>query len=64
MTFAWMTRWLFLNKDLVPLHFFTVGSIGLAVITVMNIVLFFRLLKSDFFLSMPVAENNNNNKIE
>ncbi|XP_067934432.1 TLC domain-containing protein 2-like [Watersipora subatra] len=48
MTFAWMTRWLFLNKDLVPLVFFTIGSIGLAVVTLMTIVLFYRLLKSDF----------------
>ena len=58
MTFAWMTRWLFLNKDLIPLPFFTVGSIGLAVMTAMNIVLFYRLLKSDFFLAMPPTEMN------
>jgi len=57
MTFAWMTRWLFLNKDLIPLPFFTVGSIGLAVITAMNIVLFYRLLKTDFFRSMPTEMN-------
>ena len=29
---GWMTRWLTVNRDQIPLAFFTVGSIGLAVI--------------------------------
>jgi hypothetical protein len=45
---AWMSRWLLINKDLIPLVFYTLGSIGLAVMTIMNIVLFYRLLQSDF----------------
>lgn len=57
MTFAWMTRWLFLNKDLVPLAFFSIGSMGLAIITVMNIVLFYRLLKSDFLHTALPTDN-------
>ncbi|XP_052224242.1 TLC domain-containing protein 2-like isoform X2 [Dreissena polymorpha] len=48
LTLAWMTRWIVINKDLVPLPFYTVGSLGLATMTVMNIILFYRLLKSDF----------------
>ncbi|XP_048746766.1 TLC domain-containing protein 2-like [Ostrea edulis] len=45
---AWMSRWLLINKDLIPLVFYSLGSIGLAVMTVMNIILFYRLLQSDF----------------
>ncbi|BFZ18470.1 hypothetical protein BsWGS_21508 [Bradybaena similaris] len=45
---SWMTRWIVINKDLVPLIFYTMGSVGLAVIVAMNIVLFYRLLRSDF----------------
>ncbi|KAG7484070.1 hypothetical protein MATL_G00045210 [Megalops atlanticus] len=47
-TLAWMTRWLVLNRDRVPLFSYTVGSVGLAIMTAMNIVLFYRLLRSDF----------------
>ncbi|KAG7478770.1 TLC domain-containing protein 2 [Solea senegalensis] len=47
-TLAWMTRWLVLNRDKVPLLAYTLGSVGMAIMTVMNIVLFYRLLKSDF----------------
>lgn len=94
-TLAWMTRWIVVNRDLIPLLFYSIGSIGtnrvlnlnfrnhrlsvnvtlswacwnsdkrttfvtpslnsfccfiagLAIVTVMNIVLFGRLLRSDF----------------
>ncbi|XP_030634485.1 TLC domain-containing protein 2 [Chanos chanos] len=50
-TLAWMTRWLVLNRDNVPLFSYTVGSVGLAIMTAMNIVLFYRLLRSDFLKS-------------
>lgn len=50
-TLAWMTRWLVLNRDKVPLVAYTLGSVGLAIMTVMNIVLFYRLLRSDFLKS-------------
>ncbi|XP_019741410.1 TLC domain-containing protein 2 [Hippocampus comes] len=50
-TLAWMTRWLVLNRDKVPLMAYTLGSVGLAIMTVMNIVLFYRLLRSDFLKS-------------
>ncbi|KAK7087822.1 TLC domain-containing protein 2-like [Littorina saxatilis] len=46
---AWMTRWIVINKDSVPLVFYSMGSIGLAIMTLMNITLFYRLLRSDFF---------------
>ncbi|XP_056139239.1 TLC domain-containing protein 2 [Lampris incognitus] len=50
-TLAWMTRWLVLNRDKVPLLAYTVGSVGMAIMTAMNIVLFCRLLRSDFLKS-------------
>ena len=45
---GWMTRWLTVHRDEVPLLFFTVGSLGLATIVGMNIVLFYRILVSDY----------------
>ncbi|KAM3932859.1 TLC domain-containing protein 2 [Leptodactylus fuscus] len=50
-TLAWMTRWLVLNRDNIPLLTYTVGSVSMAIMTVMNIVLFYRLLRSDFLKS-------------
>ncbi|XP_047450806.1 TLC domain-containing protein 2 [Mugil cephalus] len=50
-TLAWMTRWLVLNRDKVPLLAYTLGSVGMAIMTCMNIVLFCRLLRSDFLKS-------------
>lgn len=50
-TLAWMTRWLVLNRDKVPLQAYTLGSVGMAIMTAMNIVLFCRLLRSDFLKS-------------
>ena len=45
---GWMTRWITVNRDVVPLLFFTAGSVGLAVITFMNILLFYRIIMADF----------------
>ena len=53
-TIAWMTRWIVINKDRVPLIFYAIGSIGLAIVTVMNIILFYRLLQSDFLRKKDV----------
>ncbi|NXD82776.1 TLCD2 protein, partial [Halcyon senegalensis] len=48
-TLAWMTRWLFLNREKVPLATYAVGTVGMAIMTPMNIILFYRLLRSDCF---------------
>jgi len=45
---GWMTRWLTVHREEIPLTFFTAGSVGLAVIVVMNIILFCRVLSVDF----------------
>ncbi|XP_064250783.1 TLC domain-containing protein 2 [Passer domesticus] len=47
-TLAWMTRWLFLNRQNVPPATYAVGTAGMAIMTPMNIILFYRLLRSDF----------------
>lgn len=45
---GWMTSWLTEHRDEIPLFFFTAGSVGLAVIVVMNTILFYRILSVDF----------------
>ena len=40
LTLGWMTRWLTVNRDNIPLAFFTIGSIGLAVIVSIIYTLF------------------------
>jgi len=45
---GWMTRWLTVHRDEIPILFFTAGSIGLAVIVLMNTILFYRILTVDF----------------
>jgi len=46
---GWMTRWMAANRERLDAAFFVAGSLGLAVIQVMNAVLFYKLLKADFF---------------
>ncbi|KAF2367671.1 TRAM/LAG1/CLN8 domain [Trinorchestia longiramus] len=46
---GWMTRWLVLHSDMVPWAVYTLGSFSMAVIVLMNIILFFRILIVDFF---------------
>ncbi|KAM6337751.1 TLC domain-containing protein 2 [Alca torda] len=53
-TLAWMTRWLFLNRENVPPATYAVGTVGMAIMTPMNIILFYRLLRSDFKSSRDV----------
>ncbi|XP_028856891.1 TLC domain-containing protein 2 [Denticeps clupeoides] len=55
-TLAWMTRWLVINRDNIPLFAYTVGSVGMAIMTAMNIVLFYRLLRSDFLKTSREAK--------
>ncbi|CAN9511612.1 unnamed protein product [Ophioblennius macclurei] len=66
-TLAWMTRWLVLSRDKLPLVAYSLGSVGLAIMTAMNIVLFLRLLRSDFLKSgarEPKNQNQNQNQIQ
>ncbi|XP_071531318.1 TLC domain-containing protein 2-like isoform X2 [Panulirus ornatus] len=45
---GWMTRWIVIHKDDLSLPVYTLGSVGLAIIMLMNIVLFFRICLMDF----------------
>uniref|UniRef100_A0A1B6CUI8 TLC domain-containing protein n=1 Tax=Clastoptera arizonana TaxID=38151 RepID=A0A1B6CUI8_9HEMI len=45
---GWMTRWLLQNRDLLSLSAYRLGGLTLGVIMVMNIILFMRILKSDY----------------
>ncbi|NXX73551.1 TLCD2 protein, partial [Urocolius indicus] len=47
-TLAWMSRWLFLNRGTVPPAACAVGTLGMVIMTPMNLILFYRLLRSDF----------------
>lgn len=47
MVLAWMTRWIIINKDAIPLLLYTLGCVGNAILTVMNSMLLYRLLRAD-----------------
>ncbi|KAJ7308840.1 hypothetical protein JRQ81_008111 [Phrynocephalus forsythii] len=50
-TLAWMTRWLVLNREQIAPATYALSTVGMAVMTPMNIVLFYRLLRNDFLTS-------------
>ena len=47
-TFGWLTRWQVLNGHTIPTPVYVLGCVSLAAITVMNIILFYRLLRADY----------------
>ncbi|XP_044286538.1 TLC domain-containing protein 2 isoform X2 [Varanus komodoensis] len=51
MTLAWMMRWLLLNRESIPPGSYALSMLGMAIMTPMNVVLFFRLLRSDLLAS-------------
>lgn len=46
---AWMTRWIVVNKDAIPIFFYTAGSVGLAIMILTNTILLYRILIADYF---------------
>ncbi|XP_013914872.1 PREDICTED: TLC domain-containing protein 2 [Thamnophis sirtalis] len=48
---AWMSRWLALNREKVPAVPYVMGTVGMAIMLSINIVLFYRLLRCDFLPS-------------
>lgn len=48
---AWMSRWLALNWENVPAVPCAMGTVGMAIMLPINVVLFYRLLRSDLFPS-------------
>merc|ERR1712198_770476 len=61
---GWMTRWLTVNRDRIPLAFFTAGSVGLAVIVLMNIALFCRIIFVDFSDVLRFGKKADKGKME
>lgn len=55
MVLSWMTRWIVINRDRVPFGYYCLGSVGLAVLMVMNIVLFIRVVYADFLTNNKVS---------
>ncbi|CAH8500654.1 unnamed protein product [Schistosoma turkestanicum] len=55
MVLSWMTRWIVINRDLIPFGYYCLGSVGLAVLMVMNIVLFIRVVYADFLTNNTVS---------
>lgn len=53
---AWMTRWLMLNWENIPSAAYVASAVGIASMTLMNIILFYRLLCCDFFHSSQCGE--------
>ena len=57
-TLSWMVRWLVLHKGIIPFVFHTIAVVGMSVMTVINLILFTRLLNKEFWHkvnSPPVA---------
>ena len=48
-TLSWMIRWLVLQRGIIPDSFNTIGLVGMTVMTIVNIVLFARLLSKDYW---------------
>lgn len=60
LTLCWMTRWIVLNRHLVHVGWFSLGSFGLAAMMVINILLLQRLLQSDFRNHSKQASSTSN----
>lgn len=52
-----MTRWIVLNRHLIHVVWFTVGSVGLAIMMIINIFLLQRLMQSDFSRTQSSSTN-------
>ncbi|KAJ4929702.1 hypothetical protein JOQ06_018724 [Pogonophryne albipinna] len=47
-TVGWMTRWLVAHSEHMPRFVLTMGATGLSLISIMNVVLLYRLIRADF----------------
>jgi len=48
-TLSWMIRWLVLQRGIIPDVFHTIGITGMSVMTIVNVILFARLLSKDYW---------------
>ncbi|XP_068572205.1 TLC domain-containing protein 2-like [Cebidichthys violaceus] len=56
-TLAWMTRWLAAHSERMSRYVLMMGTVGLSLISIMNMVLFYRLLRADI---LPSTNNTSN----
>ncbi|KAK5858741.1 hypothetical protein PBY51_002858 [Eleginops maclovinus] len=47
-TLGWMTHWLVAHSELLPRFALMMGTTGLSLISIMNVVLLYRLIRADF----------------
>ncbi len=64
LTLCWMTRWIVLNRTRVHVGWFTLGSVGLAAMMIINILLLKRLVQADFTRRENNSCNNTKNYSE
>ncbi|XP_037604281.1 TLC domain-containing protein 2-like [Sebastes umbrosus] len=50
-TLAWMTHWLAAHSECIPRYVLMMGTVGLSLVSIMNMVLFYRLLRADILSS-------------
>lgn len=62
-TIVWMTRWIVLHRDDIPPLMHAIGFLGLVVMTVINIILFARILLKDFWGKIKTELKDNYKKI-
>lgn len=62
LTLCWMTRWIVINRHLIHIVWFSIGSTGLAIMMVINIFLLQRLLQSDFSTKRKTIDSTSNSK--
>jgi len=66
-TLSWMVRWLVLHKEIIPMVFHTIAVVGMSVMTVVNLILFARLLIKDYWHKVnnqPVAVSSSDFKMK
>ncbi|XP_060911271.1 TLC domain-containing protein 2-like [Labrus mixtus] len=57
-TTGWMTRWLASHREHIPRFVFMIGTTGLSLISTMNMVLLYRLLRADFLTNPHNTSKN------
>ncbi|XP_041808708.1 TLC domain-containing protein 2-like [Chelmon rostratus] len=57
-TTGWMSRWLAAHSERIPRYTLMMGTVGLSLITTMNTVLLYRLLRADFFTDTRKTSNS------
>lgn len=64
LTLCWMTRWIVLNRSVLHVGWFSLGSFGLASMMVINILLLQRLLQADFTKDHNLKNNSKSESIK